>query len=212
MPVILYKTASKQLQTSFHAARQRLSDSFSDRMVSRVSSFDSYSSQGTPHTRESIVPDAIAESQDELTEEHQNKHLGILKGTNNKLGRDDVPHSPRGRKGVSYSQFFETLSPQRISSFFRAKDCESPVPLSHKQGTGKHDSSSTTPSSIAFLFGQIGKRSCDSLMSEDGDFSDGRTKELQFPQLPVLSDTPETESPSKSVLDQEEVKPTMTIP
>jgi hypothetical protein len=160
MPVVLLKTASKHLQV----ARQRLSDSFSDLKVSRVSSFDSYSSHSTPHIGENGVRAMIVEGSNELEEDARNGVKHVSQTNSNVL----TSRRAKREKSLSYTQFMETLSPSRIVEFFRVKEDASPMPsmpkLSRSTTEGKK-----TPSSISFSFTQTGRRSSDSLMSDDRD-------------------------------------------
>ena len=146
------------MQTTFQAAKQRLSDSFSERMVSRVSSFDSYTSVGTPTillaNRESIVGETPATvnqpGEDSLKSNDSNDcdadTIGVMNGTKKVPGTTSKRKSRKPKKKtiqetnnamlspLSRSRvipyIFEAMSPKRISSFFRKQDSDlsSPVP------------------------------------------------------------------------------------
>lgn len=174
MPAVLLKTATKH----FQVARQRLSESFSDLIVSRVSSFDSYSNDGTPYVGENGAQDPIIEGNNEL--EDLSKRVKQQSQAKSNLLSD---RRPKREKSVSYSKFLETLSPNRLSEFFRPKENASPVPTFPMLSSDSTEGSKT-PSSIAFCFSQAGRMSSDSLMSDDRD--EERQSETMLPKFPSL--------------------------
>lgn len=174
MPVVLLKTASKHLQV----AGKRLSDSFSDLMISRVSSFDSYSSYSAPHVGETGVHDPIIEGSQELEDAERSTEK------QNNPTKSNLSNGRRSKreKSVSYSQFLDTLSPHRLKDLFWKEDI-SPLPSMPKLWSQSKDDKKT-PKSITFSFSQSGRMSSDSLMSDDRD--DGRETEFVLPDLPSL--------------------------
>lgn len=197
MPVILLKTASKQLQNGFQVAKQRFSDSFSsDRMTSRVSSFDSYSSGGTPQTvKDTLFADAILEgsSSEQISDSFRRK--SSRHSIANPLVPDSsILSSPRPKRT---ERFFDVVSPARLTNFFRPKEFDTPSPTAGNRKIGDRNvdmttNSKETPTSIAY----VKRLSSDSLMSDEVEQlgHDNNETSFSFPILPSL-DTRSVDTP-----------------
>jgi hypothetical protein len=183
MPVVLLRTASKHVQTGFQVARQRLSDTLGERIVTRVSSFDTTSSTASPKPLAdnglppTIIETAIRED-DSMKDGNTSTHESANKSAENTL------LSPyRVDRAASLSHL---LSPIRLSSLFRGKDSESPQ--SRPMIITRSDSDYRNRSSNAFmqLFAQGRSRSSESLASDDAIMESTSLSVGLLPRLPFL--------------------------
>jgi len=178
LPVVLLRTASKQLQEGYKAARNRLSSggggrtsSFSDREGSRSASFDSASSGMKVHSRHSedyLIPEEHSHEMDE-----DGPDFGIVPEVAPYTpslcddGSQQHMHSPKRQ----FPGFFATpkahtksrvsMTPSRVSRFF------------HRNSSTGTTRSTTEPSSLQSRTSQ----------SEELDEGEGGLSHLLSPQF-----------------------------
>jgi hypothetical protein len=165
MPVALLRTASKQLQTGFQVARQRLSDTLGERIVTRVSSFDTSSSTASPKPLpdNGLPPPTIIE-----TCIRENESIKHRKSSSNESPKNRTENSLLSPRRVDRAgSLSHLLSPVRLSSLFRGREPESPQP--RPTVITRNDSDGGSRSSQAFMqfFAQGRSRSSESLASDD---------------------------------------------